>query len=531
MRTHPRPPPFPLSLRAANLKIWKKDYDRVVALAKGAHRAAVAAPEVQAEALYLLARVHHAKGEMEHAHQFYEKACLRDPGLSPARFGLAQTLIWDESYDEAAAHLRLLLGTCARATDALAALGLLEAKAGRDRREAFGYLRKAIDLDPFNADLVRIEALALQQHEGDYPAALARYRRTVRLLEAQGRTVPADVLTNMGVLCHETRAHGEALEMYGRALAAVEAEAEEGGAGADAPAGEGGEGTFVRHADNELFWKFASTNVRAEAAAGEGGRTLRVVSSAAGMAAVGLRAGDDVSFGKGIEGTVTEVAEGDDGAIRLVLKAAVDLPAPACQLAVKRSNGRLRHPLAVSIAFNLARLHEAAGRTIPAIELHKAILKQHPAYVNSYLRLACIARDSGSLKDCSEWLKNAVAVAPGNPEVLTLVGLEESLPILQTMLHWKEEGRKIAISKGMLTGVVNQCKHNIDSATSHLKEERKKEQDATHLRSLQRLEAEAGKKDVPLVICAAGPPHAFCKTAALPRVVDDVSSRPFVSGA
>ena len=222
----PPPPPLPLSLRAANLKIWKKDYDRVVALAKGAHRAAVTAPEVQAEALYLLARVHHAKGKMEHAHQFYEKACLRDPGLSPARFGLAQTLIWDESYDEAAAHLRLLLGTCARATDALAALGLLEAKAGRDRREAFGYLRKAIDLDPFNADLVRIEALALQQHEGDYPAALARYRRTVRLLEAQGRTVPANVLTNMGVLCHETRAHGEALEMYGRALAAVEAEAE-----------------------------------------------------------------------------------------------------------------------------------------------------------------------------------------------------------------------------------------------------------------------------------------------------------------
>lgn len=49
-------------------------------------------------------------------------------------------------------------------------------------------------------------------------------------------------------------------------------------------------------------------------------------------------------------------------------------------------------------------------------------MKRHPSYVNSYLRLACIARDCGSLKDCSEWLKSAVAVAPGNPEVLTLVG-------------------------------------------------------------------------------------------------------------
>ena len=197
----------------ANLKIWKKDYDRVVSLAKGAYRAATS-PEVQAESLYLLARVYHARGEMEHANKFDDKACMLAPGLSPARFGLAQTLIWDEAYDDAAAHLRLLLGTCAHATDALAVLGLLEAKAERDRREAFGYLKKANDLDPFNADLVRIEALALQQHESDYPRALDRYRRAVRLMEAQGQTVPADVLTNMGVLCHEMQRYDESLEIY-----------------------------------------------------------------------------------------------------------------------------------------------------------------------------------------------------------------------------------------------------------------------------------------------------------------------------
>mmetsp|Transcript_6064 Transcript_6064/g.17727 ORF Transcript_6064/g.17727 Transcript_6064/m.17727 type:complete len:634 (-) Transcript_6064:49-1950(-) len=91
-------------------------------------------------------------------------------------------------------------------------------------------------------------------------------------------------------------------------------------------------------------------------------------------------------------------------------------------LAVKKPNHRLENASAVSVAFNLARLHEAAGRIVPAVELHKAIVSRHPSYVNSYLRLACIARDCGSLPDCSEWLKSAVAVAPGNPEVLTLVG-------------------------------------------------------------------------------------------------------------
>lgn len=724
---------IPLIVSTANLKIWKKDYDRVISLAKGAYNS-TNIPEVQAESLYMLARVFHARGDMEQANKFYDKACMLSPELSPARFGLAQTLIWDESYDEASAHLRLLLGTCSNATDALAALGLLEVKAGKDRREAFVYLKKAIDLDPFNADLVLIEALALQQHESDYPLSLDRYRKAVRLLEAQGKVVPADVLTNMGVLCHETKQYDEALEMYGKALKAAEAENH------DAPRKTDEEEKFVRHKDNKLFWKYVDTNVRVKLFSEEEKTKLTVVSSHTDVASLGIKVGDDISF-EGeeiIETTVKDVSKGDDGSIHLVVEKSIDgLKSPENKVSVKRGNGRLENPAAISIVFNLARLHESSGRIVPAVELHKAILKVHPSYVNSYLRLACIARDCGSLKDCSEWLKMAVAVAPGNPEVLTLVGnlhlslcdwapaqnvfdqllaqkvpkveaysmlslgniyfnnlntpkkysrhlqhaadfyrrilqkdkanayaanglgtvlaekgelfkakeifnrvrevsgdtisdallnlghiylaqkkhpealqmyqsymnrtraspgaqttsksqeddeaevllyiafayfdwarqtelfnnakaapaderyqkcieyidtamkkskrenvtlrynwclaklqaancvlqkvnrnirrtaqevkdalngLEESLPILQTMLQWKEEGRKVAINKGMLSGVVNQCKHNIDSAKSHLKEELKKEQDAETLRNYQRLEAETNEK-------------------------------------
>mmetsp|Transcript_23225 Transcript_23225/g.50317 ORF Transcript_23225/g.50317 Transcript_23225/m.50317 type:complete len:1323 (-) Transcript_23225:179-4147(-) len=722
---------------ASNLKIWKKDYDRVLSLAKGAYNS-TNMPEVQAESLYMLARVFHARGEMEQANKFYDKACMHSPELSPARFGLAQTLIWDEAYDEAAAHLRLLLGTCSNATDALAALGLLEVKAGKDRREAFVYLKKAIDLDPFNADLVLIEALALQQHESDYPLSLDRYRKAVRLLEAQSKVVPADVLTNMGVLCHETKQYDEALEMYGKALMAAEAENTDGTAG---KTDQSEDGMFVRHKDNNLFWKYIDSDIRVKPSAGDEKTKLTVVSSQTDLESLGVKVGDDISLEGDIETTITDISKGDDGAIHLVVKDDVDLKSPESKLSVKQSNGRLQNPSSISIAFNLARLHESSGRIIPASELHKAILKHHPSYVNSYLRLACIARDCGSLKDCSEWLKMAVAVAPGNPEVLTLVGnlhlslcdwapaqnvfdqllqqkvpkveaysmlslgniyfnnlntpkkyskhlqhaadfyrrilqkdkanayaanglgtvlaekgelfrakeifnrvrevsgdtisdsllnlghiylaqkkhpealqmyqsymnrtrssgaqttsksqeedeaevllyisfayfdwarqtelfnnskaapaderykkcieyiemamkkskkenvvlrynwcltklqaancvlqkvnrnirrtaqevkdaldgLEESLPILQTMLQWKEEGRKVAISKGMLTGVVNQCKHNIDSAKSHLKEELKKEQDAETLRNFQRLDAEANEKQRALV--------------------------------
>ena len=106
----------------------------------------------------------------------------------------------------------------------------------------------------------------------------------------------------------------------------------------------------------------------------------------------------------------------------------VDTPStktdPYCprKLYVKRTNRRLRNPSAINVALNFACLHEAAGRTVPAVELHKVILRRHPSYVNSYLRLACISRDCGSLPNCSEWLRSACAIAPGNSEVLCLVG-------------------------------------------------------------------------------------------------------------
>ena len=401
----------------ANLKIWKKDYERVISLAKAAY-SSTNIPGIQAEALYMLARVFHARGEMTEARELYDKAVFLDPNLYPARYGLAQTLIWEGKFEHAAGALKLLLGTCTTATDALAAMGLLDAKAGK-RADAFTSLRKAIDLDPFNADLVLIEALALQQHETDYPASLDRYRNAVRLLEAQGRSISADVLTNMGVLCHETKQYEEAMEMYTKALDAIESENPESVGKPD----ETGESTFVRHKENSLFWKYQEIGIRVKVDDKDKKLLIAPSDLVEECADLLIKVGDDISLGEGMFTTVTGVAGEDDDALHIKVKDNVELESSETYVvSVKRSNGRIQNPSVVSIAFNLARLHETSGRIVPAVELHKAILKQHPSYVNSYLRLACIARDCGSLKDCSEWLKNAVAVAPGNPEVLTLVG-------------------------------------------------------------------------------------------------------------
>ncbi|KAG7357610.1 tetratricopeptide repeat protein [Nitzschia inconspicua] len=430
---------------ATGLKVWKKDYDRVIALAKGAYNS-TSVPEIQAESLFLLARVYHVREMMEDAKKVYDRACKLNPNLTPARFGLAQVLIYNEEYAEAAAHLQLVLGTSNTATDAIATLGLLEVKAGGKKTEGgLSNLRKAIDLDPLNPELILLEALALQQQESTYPKALERYKKAVQLLERQGKEITYDIYTNIGVLSHETRSFDDSLSAYKKALDALDEDATKRKASLENVGVEGGR---IRHKDNDIFFDFIDSNITiANPRKGEdeeGVTTLSVLNSdGRSEEDLLLQPGDDIRINGAFETEIEAIQKGDGG---LVLQIKDPYKGEKTQkekdesnmevdgemketddptefsVFVKRENNRLKDPVAISIAFNLARLHEAAGRTLAAIELHKAIVKRNPAYVNSYLRLACIAIDCGALNECAGWLKIAAETAPGNPEVLTLIG-------------------------------------------------------------------------------------------------------------
>lgn len=425
-------------------KLYKKDYDRVLALAKGA-LSSTSIPEIQAESLLLLARVHHARDDMHAAQKYYERSTRLAPNLTLARFGLAQTLIWFESHSAAVGNLKKVLKACPRATDAHATLGLLEVRSesgGRKERrkgsgsssgdvvvDGFFHLRKAIDLDIGNPDLVLLDALALQQRESKYPASLQKYRKAVQLMEESGEDVSWEILTNMGVLCHETKKYEEAAVNYEKALEALELNA---GGISDTSTGLkdstlDGEEDFIRHDANRLFWNYVDSGLLGslvESDVGGDGLTWQVK----GLTKQ-VKVGDHVRLGEKL--FYSQVSSVKNGQIKLRQKyippkeeadSDTQMVQETERLFVKRANQRLANPSAVSVAFNLARLHEAAGRTIAAVELHKAIVKRHPSYVNSYLRLACIARDCGSLADCSEWLTSAYAVTPGNSEVLCLMG-------------------------------------------------------------------------------------------------------------
>ncbi|GAX09979.1 RNA polymerase-associated protein CTR9 [Fistulifera solaris] len=413
------------------LKAWKKDYERVIALAKGAYKS-TRVKEIQAESLFFLARVYHAREDMDNAHKFYRKACDLYPGLNPARFGLAQTLIVRKEYNEAANELQELVRSSSKATDALGLLGLLQVHLGKHLDEGLTHLRQAIELDPLNPELVVLEAMALQQHRTFYPKSLQKYQKAVDLMNREGVPVPSHILTNMGVLCQETRKYDEALKMYKQALASLDETGEYSKAELENVGVIGGE---IRHPDNSLFFDFLSLSpeTEVEVVDGDEKNVVKIVTSASTDVFV-ISAGDHIRLGELFQ-TKVESVDNESGNLLLHLAdeyvpkdtdendASVDVTEnKRLSLKVKRENRLLDMPNATTVIFNIARLHEATGRALAAIELHKAITKRNPAYVNSYLRLACIAVDSGSLKECSEWLKIAAASSPGNSEVLTLIG-------------------------------------------------------------------------------------------------------------
>jgi RNA polymerase-associated protein CTR9 len=406
------------------LKVWKKDYDRVIALAKGAY-SSTTVQEIQAESLFFLARVYHVREDHDNAHKFYEKACSLAPNLTPARFGLAQILIVKDDYKQAMSHLNKVLAASASATDALSLLGLLEVRAGKDIEEGLARLRKAVELDPLNPDLVVMEALALQQHESNYGKALERYQKAVDLMKRKRSKVPYEIYTNSGVLCHQTKRFDEALDMYQQALASLENFSTARAASLDNLGVDGGR---IRHPDNSMFFDYVDSKLAVEPVDIDGKSVMKIVGvSETDLPSLAVTVGDHIKLRDDFYSVIESVTVKDDSVILTTKDSFDPMETPEeskepLSVFVKRENHILKIPAAITIAFNLARLHEATGRTLAAIELHKAIAKRNPAYVNSYLRLACIAVDCGSLNECSQWLKIAAASAPGNPEVLALIG-------------------------------------------------------------------------------------------------------------
>jgi len=64
----------------------------------------------------------------------------------------------------------------------------------------------------------------------------------------------------------------------------------------------------------------------------------------------------------------------------------------------------------VTVAYNLARLWEQQGRLEKAVPAYTSILKQHPNYVDCFVRLAACERAAERLTAATWWLKKGLEV-------------------------------------------------------------------------------------------------------------------------
>lgn len=78
--------------------------------------------------------------------------------------------------------------------------------------------------------------------------------------------------------------------------------------------------------------------------------------------------------------------------------------------------------ISVTTTYNLARLNEALCVFDKSEKLYKDILKEHPNYVDCYLRLGCMARDKGQIYEASDWFKEALKINTEHPDAWSLLG-------------------------------------------------------------------------------------------------------------
>lgn len=98
------------------------------------------------------------------------------------------------------------------------------------------------------------------------------------------------------------------------------------------------------------------------------------------------------------------------------------------ELALERAKNEAEHDsqyydsISVTMTYNLARLYEEMCEFDRADKLYKDILKEHPNYIDCYLRIGCMARDKGLIFVASDYFKDAQKINMNHPDTRSLLG-------------------------------------------------------------------------------------------------------------
>jgi tetratricopeptide (TPR) repeat protein len=148
--------------------------------------------------------------------------------------------------------------------------------------------------------------------------------------------------------------------------------------------------------------------------------------------------------------------------------------------------------------FNNANAAPADGRYKKAMEsLELALIENNSESKNSILTYnLCMTKLQAANCVLQKLTRNIRRTAAEVEEALK--GLQQSLETVETILKTKNEGGKVLISSSILNDFITHCKSNIESAKSHLEDERKREEEAKEILELQLMAAESKREELKL---------------------------------
>jgi RNA polymerase-associated protein CTR9 len=310
----------------ANHYFYRGERERALSLAAMA-RDATDDEHCRAESLYLIARAHHALGQLDQAIAQYSMAVVSWPEFPLAQYGLGQMHLHKGELDKAAACFEKVLAAVPDNYETLCALGAIYTHLGR-REQALQHVRAACRLAPEGDAQPWLDMAQLTDPLNERDAALSCYEKAVGTLVAAHESIAPEVWNNMGVL-----------QMQAGRLADAE-------------------------------------------------KSLLAAVRASGSK--------------------------------------VEEYSASC----------------ITYIFNLARLHEIAGRGAQAEELYKGIILEHPNYVDCFIRLGVMAKEKGVFGPAAEMFKEVFSVNKDHADTWSLLALlhleqEEWLPAqrkLETVL-------------------------------------------------------------------------------------------------
>lgn len=220
----------------------------------------------------------------------------------------------------------------------------------------------------------------LQEEPADHKLALSSYSKGLRGARAgagrdsgdrSGLNTHQAAWTNIAVLHEHMGNPLEAMSAYQHAFS-------ENGSGLRRADDNVDSDALLRITDpaNQLFWEWKELPTTASVV--EGSRTVRTSAPVGGA----LRKGTQVRVGKHYVTTAQGPEKDGEFEVADVAPGGVDGLALEGPLFKKIHKIRVTKDN-VSMVFNLALLHEKQGHHEAAQELHKAVLAEHPTYVNS----------------------------------------------------------------------------------------------------------------------------------------------------